>query len=178
MMGHGISAARVLATGGDDMQKPLRWLILAAFSAGLCIGLGQRSRTLLGILGLFVSLLGFLYGLCATPPVRAHAPVDVHETVVAETFGDITLFEAAALVGVLHEYRIAGAVGERGRARSLELHAAIDLVSRVSGIQKKRLGVAYRDRWQELRQTTAPRLLASLEGHDLVAWVSPHPEGG
>jgi hypothetical protein len=48
----------------------------------------------------------------------------------------------------------------------------------VSGIQKKRLGAAYRDRWHELRQTTAPRLLASLEGHDLVAWVSPYSEDG
>jgi hypothetical protein len=156
------------------VQKSIRWLLLAAFSAGLCIGLGQRSRTALGIIGLLVSFFGFLHGLCAeAPEVRDQAPVDVHEIAVAETFGSLMPLEAAALVGVLHEYRIAPAAGGRSRARSLELHAALDLVSRASGFHRQRLRQLYRDQWCRLRRTTAPRLLAALERHRLVESIFP-----
>lgn len=159
------------------MQKFFRSLLLAAFSAGLLVGLGQRSRTALGIIGLFVSFFGFLYGLCAAPGIRDHAPVDVHETVVAETFENLTPLEAAALVGVLHEYRIASTAGERSRAESLELHSAVDLASRASGFRREYLSRLYRDHWHELRRTTAPRLVELLERHQLVGRVFPYSEG-
>ena len=158
------------------MKRLFRWLTLAAFSAGLCVGLDQRSRTALGIIGFLVSFFGFLYGLAAAPPaVHEHVRPDVHETAVVETFEQLTPAEAAALVGVLHEYRIARRAG--WRAESLELHAAVDLVSRTSGLERDRLRRLYRDRWQVLRETTAPRLISSLRRHRLVGRVVPYREG-
>jgi hypothetical protein len=42
--------------------------------------------------------------------------------------------------------------------------------------RRERLRRLYRDRWQVLRETTAPRLISALRRHRLVGRIVPYPE--
>jgi len=160
----------------DTGKAMHRWLLLGTLSAGLCAPLGQRWRTALGALGLLVSFLGVLLTLCSQqsaaaeerPAERAR---DLHETVVAETFESLEPLEAAALVGVLHEHRIVANGARWRRGGALELHAALDLVSRASGLPRERLQRLFQAHWRELRETVAPGLRSRLERHPRVQGV-------
>jgi hypothetical protein len=130
---------------------------------------------MLGTCGLLISFVGTLYGLCGDGPVadRSAEPLDVHDVMVAETFDDLAPLEAAALVGVLHEYRVVRRGDPAGVVEPLEVHAAVGLVARVAGLRPAHLHRLYRGHWLELRGTTAPPLVASLECHRLVARLVP-----
>jgi hypothetical protein len=157
-----------------SMRGFLRWLLLAAFSAGLYVSLAQRWRTVLGTIGFLLSFLGVLSNLCGAPPGHSVvAPVDIHETAVAETFPRLTPREAAALVGVLYEYRLDPGPAGRVGAEALELEAAVSLVARVSGWPRGQIRRLYREHWIELRSSTAPKLLELLSDHRLVDRLLP-----
>ena len=120
-------------------------------------------------MGLRPVLLGILLNLCAeSPRADPTCPVDVHETAVAECFAQLTPREAAALLGILQEYRIMPAKGDGGWVEALSFDSAVALVARVTGFPREQLQGLYRDHWIDLRRTTAPRLIALLAGHPHV----------
>ena len=158
------------------MRLKWLWLTLAAFSFGLCIELAERWRTVAGLLGVLISFFGAIFSLDPKSPHierGARRVADLHETVVAETFESLGAFDAAALVGVLHEYQFESRAGKR--VESLELHAAIRLVASVTGHTPEQLQRLYQIHWSQLRDTTAPRLRDTLERHELVERLVPYP---
>ena len=168
------------------MKKALGWLLLSAFSLGLSFDLPKGLRTLLGVCGLVLGTIGFLFASSDQTSALSNADSyrpdvdrpDLHEALVAESFDRLSPMEAATVVGVLHHYRVAPSGHDKFCVNALELHAAIDLVARATGFPKGLLRGLYYDHWIELREAPARRICERLERHDLVRELFAFPDVG
>jgi len=153
---------------GAKMRRQRGWLFLAVFSVGFFLGNGHRWSRLVGVAAFLVSFLGLLISSLRAGTSSESPPADIHEAVVLETCAQLTPLEAAALVGVLQEYRIVPVDREVDWVEALAENAAIALVARATKLPPEQLEKLYREHWVELRTTMGPVMCCRLQGHRLI----------